>query len=447
MRLSAEQALALAERATRVTPADAAEAVVTSGESALTRFAGNRIHQNVAESDTRVAIRAVLGKRTGVASTNRLDDDSLARCAADAVEAARHAPEDPDFPGLPPAEPGVTPERSVAGVATFDADRRAGAAAAIIAPSADHGLVAAGTVARNLYSIAAANTLGVSRATQGADVRATVLSMGEDGGSGWASWLGSDTASFDPAAMGAKAAETAARSTRPAVLDPGRYTVVLAPEAVSDVLEFMGYLGFGAKSLVEEGSFLVGSIGEQIVDARISVVDDALGPHTIGLGIDFEGHLRQRAALIDAGIARGVVTDSYYAAKLGLPNTGHALPAPNPYGPLPLNLVMAVGTTTEAEMIASVTRGVYVTRFHYVNVEDPMKLVLTGMTRDGTFMIENGRLTRPLRSLRFTQAVLEALSHVGAVGAERALVGSGEGSASLVPALLLDGWEFTGQTG
>jgi predicted Zn-dependent protease len=146
-------------------------------------------------------------------------------------------------------------------------------------------------------------------------------------------------------------------------------------------------------------------------------------------------------------VAREPVTDSYYAAKFGRPNTGHALPAPNAYGPLPLNLEMAPGDATEEDMIASMGRGVYVSRFHYVNVEDPMKLVLTGMTRDGTFLIENGRISKSLKNLRFTQGVLEALSHVTAIGAERALIGPGEGGATLVPALLLERWAFTGQTG
>lgn len=447
MILPADQARALAERAVHVTPADAAEAVVTFGDSALTRFAGNRIHQNVAETDTQLTVRAVLGTRTGVATTNRLDDDSLARCAAAAVEAARHAPQDPGFPGLPTDDSAETPGRDRAGVIACDTARRASAVAAIIAESAALGLTAAGSVARNAYTLAVANSLGVSRTTEAGDVRATVLSMGDSGGSGWASWLGSNTAGFDPTALGHRAADIAARSAEPTTLDPGSYTVVLAPEAVSDILDFMGYLGFGAKSLAEGGSFMVDAIGKAVVDSRVSIYDDAHSPETIGIPFDFEGVTRQRVSLIEAGVVRGPVTDSYYAARLGLPNTGHALPAPNPYGPLPLNLAMAPGDSTEAEMIASVERGVYVTRFHYVNVEDPMKLVLTGMTRDGTFLIEDGALTRPLKNLRFTQGVLEALSHVGAVGSERVLVGPGEGGATLVPALLLESWAFTGQTG
>lgn len=447
MRRTAEEALALATRAIGLVPADAAEAVVTSGDSALTRFAGNRIHQNVAEVDTQLTIRAIVGKRSGVATTNLTDDDSLARCATAAAEAARHAPEDPAFPGLPTGDREVLPGRDTTSVRDFDAERRAAAASAIIAPSAAAGLTAAGTVARNLYTLAVANTLGVARATEAGDVRATVLPMGTSGGSGWASWLGADARAFDAAAMGGRAADIAVRAASPGPLDPGTYTVVLAPEAVSDILDFMGGLGLGAKSVAEGSSFLAGHLGEQLVDPRVTITDDALGADTIGLGIDFEGQLRRPTPLIEAGVARGYVTDSYFAARLGLPNTGHALPSPNPYGPLPLNLAMAPGDASEAEMIASVERGVYVTRFHYVNVEDPMKLVLTGMTRDGTFMIENGRLTRPLKNLRFTQGALEALSHVGAIGAERVLVGPGEGGATLVPALLLEQWAFTGQTG
>lgn len=447
MRLSEQQVAAAARRAVELTAADGAEAIVTASDSALTRFAGNRIHQNVAETDTQLSVRAVLGTRTGVASTNRLDDDGIAACTKAAVEAARLSPEDPDFPGLPGTAPYAAPDRPAPGMQGFDADARAAAVSAIIERSRSRGLVAAGTVARSAFSLAVANSLGVLRSTTSADMRATVLSMNDSGGSGWASWLGRDPAGFDPAAIGERAADIAARSASPTSLDPGAYTVVLAPEAVSDLLDFMGWLGFGARPFAEGGSFLVERIGAKIVDERISIYDDAHLPETIGIPFDFEGQPRQRVALIERGVAREPVTDSYYAAKLGLPNTGHALPAPNSYGPLPLNLAMDPGDVSEAEMIASVKRGVYVTRFHYVNVEDPMKLVLTGMTRDGTFMIEDGKLTRPLKNLRFTQGVLDALSQLGAIGSERVLIGPGEGGATFVPALLLERWNFTGQTG
>lgn len=447
MRLSEQQVAEAARRAVDLTAADAAEAIVTASDSALTRFAANRIHQNVSETDTQLSIRAVLGTRTGVANTNRLDEEGLAACATAAVEAARHSPEDPDFPGLPGDAPYAPPVRAAVDAEGFDAEARAAAVAAIIERSRSRGLVAAGTVARSAFSLAAANSLGVSRSTTSADMRATVLSMNDSGGSGWASWLGRDPGAFDPTDVGERAADIAARSASPAALDPGQYTVVLAPEAVSDLLDFMGWLGFGAKPFAEGGSFLVERVGTKIVDERISIFDDAHLPETIGIPFDFEGQPRQRVALIERGVAREPVTDSYYSTKLGLPNTGHALPAPNSYGPLPLNLTMEPGDTAEDEMIASVKRGVYVTRFHYVNVEDPMKLVLTGMTRDGTFMIEDGKLTQPLKNLRFTQGVLDAFSQLGAVGRDRVLIGPGEGGATFVPALLLERWNFTGQTG
>jgi predicted Zn-dependent protease len=215
---------------------------------------------------------------------------------------------------------------------------------------------------------------------------------------------------------------------------------------VADILDFFGHLGFGAKSYAEGSSFLVNALGTCVADTCVSIYDDALSPATIGIAFDYEGQPRRRTPLIEGGVAIGPVTDCYFAAKLDRPNTGHALPAPNPYGPLPLNLEMQAGDTSVDDMIASIDRGVYVTRFHYVNVEDPMKVVLTGMTRDGTFMIEDGRLSNPVRNLRFTHSVLSALSDVRAIGSKRQLYG-GEGGAILAPALLIGHWEFTGQTG
>jgi Predicted Zn-dependent proteases and their inactivated homologs len=233
----------------------------------------------------------------------------------------------------------------------------------------------------------------------------------------------------------------------PGDLDPGSYTVLLAPDAVADLMDFLGYLGFGAKSFAEGTAFTSHHEGERLFSESLAITDDALASEALGLTFDFEGQPKRVTPLVESGVVRGPVTDSYYAAKLGRENTGHALPAPNPYGPMPLNVAVAPGDTSTASMIASVERGVYVSRFHYVNVEDPMRVVLTGMTRDGTFAIENGRLARPLKNLRFTQSALDALASVLAVSKERSLVGPAEGGATLVPALLLERWAFTGQTG
>lgn len=446
MNRSLDDIRCIADRAAHTTPADAAEAVVVSRYSALTRFADNRIHQNVAEDDAQLSIRAVLGSRTGVASTNKLDDESIARCAGAAAEAARHAPHDSDFPGLPQPRQLSIPSRTPLLLDAYGPSERAEAAQEILDQSAARGLVAAGTVAVNDTLTAVSNTHGVDAATHTDDLRATVLSMNGPHASGWSSYYGRDARGFLPAQLGSHAATIAERSEGAIELTPGTYTVVLAPEAVADLIDFLGYLGFGAKAFAEGSSFLIDAQGSRVVDPRISIYDDALSPATVGISFDYEGQPRRRTPLIEGGIAIGPVTDSYFAALLGRDNTGHALPAPNAYGPLPLNLEMAAGDTSTDDMIASVERGVYVTRFHYVNVEDPMRVVLTGMTRDGTFMIENGRLAEPVRNLRFTQSVLSAFSSVGAIGSQRQLYGS-EGSAVLAPSLLLERWAFTGQTG
>jgi predicted Zn-dependent protease len=445
-RLDAHTARELAARVVALTQADAAEAIVVSAEDSLTRFAENRIHQNVTEGDTRVSVRAVLGDRQGVASTNRLDNESLAACCATAVAAAAAAPPDPDFPGLPAPVPVSTPDRAAAAAANFNPDRRAEAAHAIVRQCSSRLIKAAGGVASTLQTVAIGNSLGVDVGMEATAVRATVLAHTDRGGSGWASFHGPDPAGLMADELGDEAATLAQRSEYPSDLDPGSYTVVLAPEAVADIVDFLGYLGLSARAFEEGRSFMSGHIGERIMSEYVTITDDALGPEAFGLTFDFEGMPKRRVSLIENGRAVGVVTDSYWAARTDRENTGHALPAPNSHGPLALDLRMEAGDSTLDELIGSVERGVYVTRFHYVNVEDPVPATLTGMTRDGTFLIEDGALAAPLKNQRFTQGAVAALGAVRAVTRERASFDAMAGSV-LVPGLLIDGWEFTGQTG
>jgi predicted Zn-dependent protease len=315
----------------------------------------------------------------------------------------------------------------------------------MIAASASEGGVAAGGVACQHSLVAVANTLGTAVAMPRTTVRATVLSTGRGGGTGWESFSGRDAAALDAAALGARAADTARRSAGAIELATGAYTVVLAPEAVADIAQFIGWYGGSAKSVLEGRSFMSGHIGQRVTSGAITLVDDAMAEDSTGLTFDYEGQPKSRVVLIDHGVAAGPVTDSYWAAVTHAANTGHALPAPNSQGPLPLEIELEAGDADPADMIASVKRGVYVTRFHYVNVEDPARVTLTGMTRDGTFLIEDGQLTTPVRDLRFTQPMLEALDTTLAVSKERRLVG--EDGGATVPFLLLDRFTFTGQKG
>jgi PmbA protein len=445
MLMTPREAAELARATVAMTAADEAEVLVGADLSALTRFANNRINQNVAEENVIVNVRAVLGKRVGVASTNRLDSASLQATCDAAVRAARVAPEDPSFPGLPGPAPVVDADRALQATREFDAEARASAVSAIVAESASRGLTVAGKVRSAEHTVAVANSLGVDVGASITGAQATVLSMGRATGSGWASFLGSDASKLDPAALGAEAAELALRSANPHSLDPGDYQVVLAPEAVADIMDFLAYVGFSAKAFAEDRSFMSGHLGDLVMSERVSIVDDALAGFAMGLTFDYEGQPKQRVAMIDRGYANSPVTDSYWAAKTGRANTGHALPAPNAFGPMALNVAMEPGEATMDELIGSVHRGVYVTRFHYVNVEDPISVLLTGMTRDGTFLIEDGSLTQPLKNLRFTQGAVEALASCKGATSARKFVGTEEG-ACYVPGVLLSKFSFTGQT-
>lgn len=447
MTLTPEQALALSTRAVQVTAdfgADQAEAVTLSSDLALTRFANNRIHQNTATRDVLVSVRAVVGRSNGVASTNKLDDDSLRDCCASALDAARRMPPDEAFPGLPAPRPVSTPDRGVDATRAVDAEGRARVVSAIVGQCESRGQVGAGTFAVSDQTCAVANSLGVAVSMPVTSYRATVLAMHPDGGSGWASATGRDAGDLAPEALGDRAATLASRSANPESLEPGSYVALLAPDAVASMVEYLGYFGISAKAVEEGRSFMSGHIGEKLMSSSVTLLDDALAEHSCGLTFDFEGMPKQRVTVIEDGTIRDPVTDSYWAARTGRDDTGHALPAPNPYGPLPLDLALEPGDATPQEMIASVERGIYVTRFHYLNIEDPVRAVMTGMTRDGTFLIENGHLTRPLRNLRFTQSAIEALAGVRTISDERHLVG--EEACMLVPYLLLDSFAFTGQT-
>jgi PmbA protein len=428
--------------------ADQTEVVVLAGDSYLTRFANSTIHQNVAETDTEVRIRVVLGKRVGVATTNDLDDEALIQTLESALAIARLQPENPDFKSLPGPQP--IPEVVAFSEATANCspEQRAKGAGAICLMAREAGVVASGALTTAALEAAVANSLGIHAyyATTYADINTVIMS---DTSAGYASALALDVGDLDFEAIGREAVEKCLHSQNPRALEPGEYTVILEPYAVDDFLLMMAFTGFGAVAMQEGRSFMAGKLGEQIVDPRVSIWDDGLSADGIPWPFDFEGVPKQRVDLIENGVARGVVYDSYRAGKEeGKASTGHALPAPNSFGPFPANAFFGPGDATLEEMIASTERGVYVTRFHYTRPVEPTKVVITGMTRDGTFLIENGEIAYPVKNLRFTQSYLEALNEVAMIGKEPRLLAGGalDISRNSVPALKLDKFAFTGAT-
>ncbi len=435
-----EQALALA-------PTPAAEVVYQAHDSALTRFAASQVHQNVSEHDATIRVRLVDGGRTGVASTNRLDPDGLRDVVARADAICRRAAVHPEPTPLPEPAVARVPGKLGLAAATRDANPglRAAGARAVIDAGRAAGLEVSGSFLTETNTIVVANSRGLRQSHSATQAKLLTVMMGDQGRSGYAQATASDVSAIDPVAVGEEAATRAAASANPVELDPGEYPVVLDHYAVQTLLEYIGYDGFSALALEEGRSFM--ELGERVMGDNISIWDDGLDPSGLPSPVDYEGVPKQRVDLVVRGVATGVLHDSATARRAGTASTGHGLPAPNAWGPLGWNLFMAGGSTPRAELASGIRRGVWITRFHYLSAVHERRAIMTGMTRDGTFLIEDGQVTRPLRNLRFTQAIPEAFSAASAISRETRLVAAEySGVNARVPALRLDRFAFTGAT-
>jgi predicted Zn-dependent protease len=436
----AERALAYADQA----GATEAEALVAADDARLTRFANSEIHQNVAESDAEINLRFVVGRRVGVASSNRVDDEGLRRLAETAGAIARNSAELEDWGGLPEPTPiQEIPASFAEATASATPELRAAGVRAVIAAADDVGVISYGSFSTSTEVVAVANSKGIRASQRRTTSQLLTVAMAPDGGSGYAESAAVDVSSIDAAAIGREAADKARSTANPVSVDPGDWPVVLEEYAVVDLLSMLGYMGFSALAVQEERSFA--EPGRRVGSELVTIVDDGMDPATLPMAFDYEGVAKQRVSLIEQGVCRDVVYDAQTAARAGRSSTGHGLPAPNPYGPFPLNMAMAGGSQSRDELIAGLERGLLVTRFHYTNPVHPKLAIVTGMTRDGTFLVEDGRIVGPVRNLRFTQSYLEALAGTSAVSKERRTL-RGDFGGVVVPAIRVDSWTFTGAT-
>ncbi len=424
-----------------------AEVLVMSDDQALTRFANSEIHQNVAETSVSVNLRFVLGKRIATISTGRVDEAGLAAVVQRAAAIARTVEELDDWAGLPSPDPtsNATGLAAAYSPATADAspELRAEGVRAVIAAADAAGVLAYGSFSTGRESMAVANSAGIRAYEERTSSQLLTVHMSPGGGSGYAERAATDVTNIDPAGIGREAAARAKATDGATSVPAGDYPVVLAPYAVVDILDMLGYVGFSGLAVEEGRSF--SEPGRRVGSDLVTIIDDGANPAGLPMTFDYEGVRKERVVLIENGICRDVVYDAQTAARAGRRSTGHGLPAPNPYGPFPLNMVMSHGVTPYDELIAGIDRGLLVTRFHYTNPVHPKLAIITGMTRDGTFLIENGEIVAPVRNLRFTQSYLDALAGVSAVGQDlRTLKGSF--GAVVVPALRIDAWTFTGTT-
>jgi PmbA protein len=442
-----EEALRLAEQVVHAAEgagADEAEAMVAAGESALTRFANSEIHQNVASSEVFVNLRFVRGRRVAVASSGRVDDEGIRALVDRAGSIAANVEELEDWAGLPSADPPTPiPAAWSEGTAHASPELRADGVRAAIAAADAAGVTAYGAFSTDAEAIAVANTRGIRASERRTQSQLLTVTMGPDNGTGYAEECAVDATSIDAAALGREAAERARTSANPIDIEPGDYPVVLHHYAVVDLLDMLGYLGFSALAVQEDRSFF--EPGKRVASPLVTIIDDGRDPAGLPMGFDAEGVPKQRLDLLDAGTCCDLAYDAQTASRVGRRSTGHGLPAPNPYGPFPTNMIMAPGETSFDELLGGLERGLLVTRFHYTNPVHGKRVIITGMTRDGTFLVEGGRVVAPVRNLRFTMSYLDALANVEAVSRERRCI-RGFLGGSVVPSIRLSSFSFTGAT-
>ena len=427
--MTRDEARSVLEQALSVVGEGECEVTLGGGTSHLTRFANNEVTQNVSERRFVLSMRVVLGKRTGRASGNDLSRAGAERLARAATAAARLQPEIPDLLPLPGPQTYRTVEADDDPTGRLGPEERAREVGRAVERCLRAGVTAAGiyetgrgTIGEygELDTLAIANSRGLFAYHVGTDAAFRISAL-DGAASGWAARESYRASDIDGEALAARAAEKAVRSRDPVSWDPGRYTVVLEPDAVADLLTDMSWISVGALAVQEGRSFLSGRIGERVVGENITLRDDPYHPLHRGSPFDAEGMPTLPTTIIERGVAKTPVYDRQTAAKDGRESTGHGLPVPNTIGPLARHLVLEGGRGSTEELLRGIERGLWITRVWYTNVVDPKTVTLTGMTRDGLFAIENGRITRAVRNFRFNQSIVQMLNEVEAMSApERA---------------------------
>jgi PmbA protein len=483
-----ERCAEIFERVRRAAAVSDVEVTVAGGLSSLTRFANNSITQNVSEEGCEVSVRVQMGGRTARATTNRLDEESLQRVVRQAEALARVQEEDLELPPmLTAAEQGsaVEVDRWCEETTAMGAGERAAQVSAMVAIAQREGLNSAGTYSSGAHFEALFNSHGVVRWHRETLAQASVTMQAEDS-SGWQKQNYTSARRLDAPGLAEIAAQKAVQSAHPVELEPGKYTVILEPSAVVDLIGFLA-ADFSGLALLEQRSCLNGRLGTKLFGENISIADDVSHAGQVGAAWDGEGVARQKLTLVEDGVVREVAMargtaarvrkselllptlsaqkrfTAGYAAKDAAPAagarrgeggapdlsharaTGHGFSLPNEGGETASNIVFQVADgrkKTVAEMIAATGRGLLVTRLWYIREVDAYEKILTGMTRDGTFLVENGRVGKGIRNLRFNQSVLQMLRQVLDLGEPVRACGE-EAFDMVAPAMRVEGFHFT----
>lgn len=453
LREIAKKVLSLSKASPPNRRASETEVLLFVTDHGLTRFANSQIHQNVAWGDLGITVRVVDraarkgGARIGVASTNSFSDRSLRDVVNRAENLARLQREDPHFKSLPgPSKYADVPKF----VNPATPEERARAVATIITKARDKKITASGAFDSVVSELAVANSHGVwaYHASSACDLSTILLGKTS---TGFGAELGRRASDINAEQVADAAIEKVIRGQTPIEVEPGRWDVILEPQAVNEMMTFFSWLGPNARIYHEGASHFSGRLGEKVVGDNMTIVDDPLDEEGFPMPFDFEGAPKEKLAIIENGELKSLVYDSYHAGKFGGKNTGHALPAPNIWGPMPLHLKIegpaSAGLKLDG-MIKNIKNGLLVTRFWYVRVLNPKSLGITGMTRDGTFLIKNGEIAGGVKNLRFNQSIPEALKSVAGISDNAVALSSFETEmgTNRMPFLHIKGWNFTSGT-
>jgi len=435
-----EECEALAKRALSFATADETRVTINSGARGNTRFAVNQISTAGDNYDATVSVRSTFGKRTGAVNTNKLDDASLKAAVQLAERLAKLSPEDPE------AVPELGPQTYTAArgwsdaTASLDPSARANAARAITEPARAAGLISTGYLETRAAATAVATSKGLFAYDRQTALSLTTTVRTEDGtGSGWAGATSHDFALLNPGELATRAIDKARRSMNPVAVEPGRYTVILEPTAVGNLVQFITS-AMNARNADEGRSFFSkagggNKIGMKVVDERVTITSDPLDPETYANTFSGDGQPISKTPWIENGVVKNLSYDRYWAQKQGrapLPSAG--------------SVRMSGGTATIDQLIESTERGILVTRFWYIRPVDPRTMLYTGLTRDGTFLIERGRITRAVKNLRFNESPIFMLNNLEAMGRPVRVSASeagGPGLAIVVPPIKVRDFNFT----
>ncbi|MCF6227080.1 MAG: TldD/PmbA family protein [Planctomycetes bacterium] len=448
--LTREQAQELVGKVIKLADAEQIEIIVTSGNVNSTRFSGNVIRENVGLLNNSIRLRVINGKRQGTASINQLDDESIKRGIASAIAVARVSAEDDKLLPMLKEQPEYAASNAwFEETAAATPALRAEAVGKVLSNYSSRGIEGAGIFDTHEGCVAYGNSHGVFAYHPSSKADFTVSAFLDNGNvEGWAESSNMDIAKIDYIDAGLRAAAKCEAGQNPIALETGDMPVILEPAALTEAMLFWGWLTGNGLAFAEGRSFHRGELGQAILDSKLTISEDPLHSELGGRPFDMEGFASQPVKLVDAGKVVGVVHDRRSAALVDATNTGHANIQPDAGGPRPSNIVVATGDKTVEQMIADTERGLLVTKFHYTNVVNAQEVSMTGLTRAGTFLIENGKVSKPVQNMRFTQSLLTAFKDIDSIGREaHASGGALFGGNFVVPAMKLKHWKFSSPTG